>query len=370
MEKSEVGYSETDKKLPIGGKILLFFMILFLVLIGEKFYWDIGNIPTRPESLSYCANYYTYDYSYDEGYRSDCQYSSYEKLADVPQKVERLKPTTSEISELRKQVSSHQSSLYSYQEQLRDVNNNYNLALQEEQAGSNGPYSQQKSTYLRQIQDINKNIDLENSQIASLNSQIAAKEGGIKSLKEELKNAIKNAQTLYERAYRIYTLKIVGLQFIFIFPIFFVSLFYYLRLKTRDSKYTSIATGFMFAGSLLFAHTALYFFYYIIPHDILVAVWTFLNNIPFFRYLVYYLGMALIILIFGGGVYILLKKVYAQDRVRKRRLMKEECPSCGFPLKLSKFFCSKCGKQVYTSCKKCKQPRLIDSDFCSNCGSR
>lgn len=369
MEK-EVGYSETDKRLPVGGKILLFFMILFLVLIGEAFYWDLGNIPKAPEPLSHCADYYTYDYGYDYGYKSDCQYSSYEKLADVPQKAEKLRPTASEISELRNQLSSHQNLLYSYQEQLREANSNYNLALQEEQAGSGGPYSQQKSAYLKQIQDANSRIASENSQISSLNSQISGKESGIKSIRDGLRAAIEKANALYQRAYRIYTLKIVGLQFLFISPLFFISLYYYLKSKKKESRYTSIATGFIFASSLLFTHTVLYFFYYIIPRDILIEIWEFLNKVPFFRYIIYYVGMGLVALLFGGSVYILLKRMYSPERVRKRRLMKEECPSCGFPLKLSKFFCSKCGKQIYTSCKKCKQPRLIDSDFCSNCGSK
>lgn|SRR3989338_2581363 len=369
MEK-EAGYSDTDKKLPIGGKILLLFMIFFIVLIGEAFYWDLGNIPEKPEPLSYCANNYLYDYSYDYAYKSDCKYSSYEKLVDVPQKVEKLKPGASELAGLRAQLSSHQSNLYSYQEQLRNTNDNYNLALQEEQAGTSGPYAQQKSLYLQQIQELNTKIDSENSHIANLNNQVASKEASIKSLKDDLKDAIDRARVLYERAYRVYTLKIVGLQFLFISPIFFLSLFYYLKLKKRESRYTSIATGFMFAGSLLFAHTVLYFFYYIIPRDILIAVWEFLNRIPFFRYIIYYMGMGIVVFIFGGSVYILLKRIYSPARIRKRRLTKEECPSCGFPLKLSKFFCSKCGNQIYSSCKKCKQPKLIDSDFCSNCGSR
>jgi len=80
--------------------------------------------------------------------------------------------------------------------------------------------------------------------------------------------------------------------------------------------------------------------------------------------------MILVIVIFGGAVYVLQSKVFAPQRVRKRRLRKGDCPHCELPLRFSKKHCPNCGMQIEKACESCGKLRYVDFSHCPHCANK
>ena len=65
-------------------------------------------------------------------------------------------------------------------------------------------------------------------------------------------------------------------------------------------------------------------------------------------------GIAVTLLAFVG-----LQRYLAQ-RIPQRRVRKNECPFCGYPVR-GKEHCEGCGRQVIAPCARCEAPRRIGS---------
>jgi hypothetical protein len=74
-------------------------------------------------------------------------------------------------------------------------------------------------------------------------------------------------------------------------------------------------------------------------------------------------GVALTLLAFWG-----LQRYLAQ-RIPRRRVRRNECPFCGYPVRGAGTHCEGCGRDVVGECTKCSAPRRVGTAFCAACGS-
>ncbi|OGL87384.1 hypothetical protein A3I40_03800 [Candidatus Uhrbacteria bacterium RIFCSPLOWO2_02_FULL_48_12] len=88
------------------------------------------------------------------------------------------------------------------------------------------------------------------------------------------------------------------------------------------------------------------------------------------RSLVFYLGMILSFVLFGGAVYYLQKRIFDPRRVAIRRFRLKQCPRCQTNLDLAISFCPQCGHQIKERCASCGQARFVELPACPHCGGR
>ena len=122
------------------------------------------------------------------------------------------------------------------------------------------------------------------------------------------------------------------------------------RLRRRGSRYYAIGIALVaFSAILAFAMAVDYLTDYFEPLELGPLV------ISLF-------GIAVTLLAFVG-----LQRYLAQ-RIPQRRVRKNECPFCGYPVR-GQEHCEGCGRQVIAPCARCEAPRRIGSRHCANCGA-
>ncbi len=195
------------------------------------------------------------------------------------------------------------------------------------------------------------------SQITSLRSQISNLKNKINSLEAQrsyiiskitisadpLKQSYNEARDYYQTKMAWYKFRVFLLTLVFVLPFFALSLFYYLRLKRKNSPYSIILTTTTVAFSILFFQVVIIFLYDILPKEWLGRIFRFFWELPFLRYVIYYGSVILVIGLFGGIVYYIQKKVFDPVKVAVRRLKDKKCPGCSFVLDSHHNFCPDCG---------------------------
>jgi hypothetical protein len=60
---------------------------------------------------------------------------------------------------------------------------------------------------------------------------------------------------------------------------------------------------------------------------------------------------------------------YLVRRIPRRRVRRNECPFCGYPVRGTGTHCEGCGRDVVAECAKCAAPRRVGTAHCAACGS-
>lgn len=381
----EIGFEPEDKPTPLAGKFLLVLMSFLLLFLGFRGLEDVENIVSKPQPLSYCVSgygtsyqdtyrdklayppeYLDYTDSYSQG-RQSCIFSAYERKYNVPELYERLQQVQKSQEEIYKQRNELQTTLDSIRQAKQDAQRNYDLTLQERQA--NQPVrSGNAERLVTQIQSLAAEEQQVQGQLQQISSQVNQAEATIKATRQPLEEAVKKAQKDYEHANAIFRLKVFLIQAILVFPLFIFFLKLYFRLKAKDSPHTIIATFLVGVSGIFAAGITMQYIWSLFLADLLEEVFAFLRNVPLFRTLLYYVGMLLVIAVFGGAVYLLQKKIFDPKRVQLRRLRSHKCPHCDFPVDFAKAYCPACGNQITEKCPNCQAARYILMKFCPHCG--
>ncbi len=339
-----------------------------MVIVGETVFSDLKHIPAVPQSPSYCiSRILAPNDIYGYGYGStECTFNEIDKQFELNVIYSTIKPTLSAIDELNKKIDTITRDIEGYQSQIKNAENQYNLSLQETQANSQKLYN--KTALQNTITSYRNQKAILETQKATLLSQKTALENQIIDPKANLKAAYEKATKEYARQMAVYRFKTFGLTLIFILPFFIISTLQYFRLKRHNSPFTIIATGVMLASSLLFLQTVLVFLYEILPKEWLTLIFNFLLALPFFRYVLYYGSVLLVIAVFGGIVYIIQKKIFDPKRIAIRRLKENKCPHCSFTINHHLDYCPQCSHKLKEKCLSCGEKRITDLTFCPSCG--
>ena len=122
------------------------------------------------------------------------------------------------------------------------------------------------------------------------------------------------------------------------------------RLRSRGSRYYPLGFAFVgFAAVLALVMAGDYITDYVEPFD---------------------LG-PLVLSLFGVVVtvvaFVALQR-YLARRLPLRRVRKQECPFCGYPVRGSAY-CEGCGRQAIGECARCSGPRRVGTQHCAVCGA-
>lgn len=373
------GYEETERQTPKTGYILLLAMFVAALFFGWRAIDDLQNVPTVPESLSFCASPFL-TYSWEDSWRGHhgyyylpsyerssytsernpytnqaqgCVFSSYEKKYGVPAVFEKRK-------QLDEALGASIQAFDNAANQLSEQERQYNLGLQEKIA------REEKQLYpLPATKESIENLRL---QKAELETKIAKLKSELQPYDEQLKTLYQNVMRDYRRAWRWYEFKVFLLEALFVFPFFLFVFWLYRKLLSKNSPYTIIATALVGVASVLMLRILLVWFWSLFLARIIQTIWEYIQNFAFLRSLVFYGGMVLSIVVFGGAVYLLQKRIFDPRRVAIRRLRDKQCPHCQTSLDLAVGFCPNCGRKLKETCSKCGKERWADFPACPHCG--
>ncbi len=370
-ESKTIGFEPEDKPTPLVGKFLLLAMAGLLIFLGTQGLRDIGNIPKKPQTLSYCSESIYSNFSYPSPYSqtTGCQFSKYETKHGIPEIHKKYEATSKEISSLNQQKSTLSSQLTQLRNQITSVQREYDLSLQENIANEATRIGQTPDQLRQSVQSLKIQAQTLETELSAIEGKMRALEPTLNLANKELENASKKAQADYNHDKAIYSFKVFILQTIFVFPLFVFFLKLYFRLKAKDSPHTIIATTLVGVSGLFVFGITITYLWSSFLQDILEEVFRLILDLPIFRTVFYYIAMLVIVAVFGGSVYHLQKKIFDPHRVQLRRLRSKKCPYCEFPFGFTKDFCPSCGKKLMEKCPACGGKRYTIMKHCPDCGT-
>lgn len=384
-DQSAVGFEIEDKPTPQAGKILLIIMATLLLLLGWRALDDAYDIPSEPETLSHCimpfisinynlssrpiSRYKYYPLEYPDLSPSECQFSPLEVKYQIPQLYQNFKNSKEKYDALERQINQQEENLSDVNRRLQENQRLYDLSLQEKMAEEK--YSVYEPEALKTtINSLESQKFSLEQQINILKNQANNEKINFQPQEEILKEVAQRLSRDYNRAWAIYRLLVFLIQLAFTLPSFILILKIYFQQKAKDSPYTLIFTTLVGVTAILLARVAISYLWTLFLADLLATIWDFIKNTALLRTLTYYLGMLLVILVFGGAVYFLQKKVFDPQRVERRRLKKFTCPKCEFPLQLAQFYCPQCATKIRQTCSNCQKECFGALPFCPHCGRK
>lgn len=382
--KEEIGFEPEEQKTPLLGKILLLILAIVLIIFGTTGTNDIKKIPKKPENLSTCSGIYSYGNKIDKNilknisildryyfYSSQekaCNFSSYEVKNQIPEIYSQIIIISKEINDYRNNVIAPlQNKLDVIKLDIEKKQKDYDLSLQEVQAGQPHSYKSplELSSELQNLREQERQLSY---QLGNAKNELIKKENILKEKGGLFREKLEKVIELYNRDWMKYELKVFILELLFIFPLFILSLYFYFKFLKTNSPYTIILLPIIFASGVLVAKSIIFYFWYAFLAELIVFILNLTGLLAIFKFILFYLGMGISILIFGGSVYLLQKKIFSPNRVKIRRLKANKCPYCETPFEFTKKFCAGCGKQLLEQCPNCGQDKFTDFKYCPVCG--
>lgn len=364
-EYEEISEKKTSKL----GYILLILMAVFMIGIGQTIFFDLKKIPERPDSPSRCiSSFKNANYLKNLSYAQNCRFTEIDQKFNLGSQYNNITSELNQIISLNKQISSNKISISSKEREIDRLNKDYNLSLQEKIANEQA---------IMDKSNIKSNITFKRSEISSLNQRNSSLENQrdrqIAQITPQINTLIKSydeALEYYKDKHAYYKFKVFLLMLLFVLPFWGLSIYFYFKLKRKNSPYTIIVTAILGASSILFLQVVLTFLYEILPKEWLARIFKFFMEVPFLRYIIYYGSVILVIALFGGLVYFIQKKVFSPAKVAIRRLKDNKCPGCSFTLNPEHNFCPKCGQQIKEKCVKCNNFKIRYLTHCPHCGNK
>ncbi len=389
ISRTEPGFEEGERKTPWTGTLLLIIMFIAGLVFGWRAVDDLASVPARPQDLLSCSAMYvpaTYhgplvppspmtepvpppgvakDFSTPP--EEACPWSDLETQAGIPAlETERQ----SILHALNEGESSLRDDYTRATQKAQSLEEQYNLHLQEMQAGAPTITPQALADLQTQVNDA---LNAQNQLSQQLDQKIAsdqANSADLKDIESKIRAAYASVFATQEYRERIFEFKVFLLQIIFILPAFLIALWLYLRQLKKNSPYAIILTAIVGVTGVLVLRVLLAWFWDLFLAEVIQDIWRWIQNFELLRSLVFYLGMVLSFVIFGGAVYYLQKRIFDPRRVAIRRFRLNQCPRCQTTLDLASEYCPNCGHHVREQCPSCNQPRFVELPYCPHCGHK
>jgi hypothetical protein len=261
---------------------------------------------------------------------------------------------------------------------LKQVNSAYDTSLLENIAGQNQRVVSGHQT--AQVESLKKDFALKTNRL----NQLVSKQGELElSLSQDenitaLFGFVDNVTEADKVNLRDdlrqlnfwYPVKRLGMEMIFLLPLFFIFYFWNKKSLTADRPFQSLVSSHLLVIvfiPVLFKIAEL--IYDIIPKTFLKQFIELLESLKLVA-LWHYLMMALIILTALALIYFFQKKLFSQEKLLEKRISKGQCQDCGKHLPANTAACPFCGFEQFKSCAHCNKPTYVFSKFCKECGHR
>ena len=68
-------------------------------------------------------------------------------------------------------------------------------------------------------------------------------------------------------------------------------------------------------------------------------------------------------------IYFMQQKIFSQEKLIQKRIIKGQCQNCGIHLPNESNACSVCGFIQFKECGHCHKPTYIQGKYCRECGA-
>ena len=167
-----------------------------------------------------------------------------------------------------------------------------------------------------------------------------------------------------------YPVKKLGMQMIFLLPLFFVFYAWNNTSIRKNRGLQSLVSSHLLAISFIpILCKIIESVYDIIPKKLLKKLIDLLESLKLVA-IWHYLVIALAVVAALCLIYIFQKKLFSRDKLLERRISRGECQQCGKCLPAGSTACPFCGFIQYKTCSNCTGRMHVHGKFCRECGEQ
>ncbi len=167
-----------------------------------------------------------------------------------------------------------------------------------------------------------------------------------------------------------YPLKELAWQLLFMLPLFIIFYLWHSKsISKNNSLQVFVSSHLLVIASIPVLIKIIDVVLELIPQHFFKKLFKLLelfHLIAIWHYLVIMLSILLAFLF----IYIIQKKLFNEQRLRKQRLSKGQCYLCAKKLSYNVHICPFCGTNQYKSCSSCNKGTFVCGDYCIHCGRR
>ncbi len=219
-------------------------------------------------------------------------------------------------------------------------------------------------------QVLTEEINTLSKDIAGYDSTIVTNPA-VKAFSEKLLQLQSQKSTILKDIKRFdfwYPIKELGWQFLFLLPL--CCLFYFWNsksIKKQASLQILISSHLLVVSFIPVLFKVLKLVLDIIPHRILESIFDLLVSLRIIA-IWHYIIILLAILLALVAIYLIQKKLFSQEKIMEKRLIKGGCYSCGKKLPSKVDVCPYCGTRQKQQCGHCNDETYIAAPYCVSCG--
>ncbi|NDK19331.1 zinc ribbon domain-containing protein [Candidatus Gracilibacteria bacterium] len=260
---------------------------------------------------------------------------------------------------------------FSVQSTISSLNGSYDTVLLEKIANqpktdSISPTSAGsiKQDLQKQTEELGRILEEEKANMALIEQNVNL-QGIVAFLTPELAN---NLRSTLARLEFYYPLKRLGVELLFLVPLFLVVWFWNNHsVRRRNGAQTLVSSHLLVVIFIPIFWKICEGIFEIIPKQLLQALMQWLQDLQILMFWYYFL-ILLAIGVTLGVIYFLQKKIFSRERLIEKRIERGECQFCGKRLKDGDIFCPFCGENQFRKCTKCKEETYRELPLCRKCG--
>lgn len=165
-----------------------------------------------------------------------------------------------------------------------------------------------------------------------------------------------------------YPVKRLGMEMLFLLPLFLVFYFWNSRSIAGNRPYQTLVSSHLLVIVLIpVLFKVVELVYDIIPKKLLKQVIDLLEALNLVA-IWYYLLIGAAVLAALALTYLFQKKLFSREKLIQRRIARGLCQHCGLRLPPDSQYCPACGAGQYRACSRCHEPTHVNGKYCMACG--
>lgn len=165
-----------------------------------------------------------------------------------------------------------------------------------------------------------------------------------------------------------YPVKRLGMEMLFLLPLFVVFYFWNSRSIARNRPFQTLVSSHLLVIVLIPVFFKLVELVYdILPRKLLKHIIDILESLKLVA-IWHYLLIGAAVLVALAVIYLFQKKLFSREKLMQRRIAKGLCQDCGQRLPPDSRYCPACGAGQYRVCGHCHEPTHVHGKYCKACG--
>lgn len=217
----------------------------------------------------------------------------------------------------------------------------------------------QKLNTLANKESVSVSLLMQNQYISELFSVIDASSNNNRNiLLEELRNL-----NFWHPVKRL------GMEMIFLLPLVIIFYLWNSRSIVASKPYQQLVSSHLLVVVFIpVIFKVMELVYYILPKKLLQYIFELLESlklVAIWHYVMMGLGIFFALVL----IYFMQNKMFSQEKLIKKRIVKGQCQNCGLHLPSDSNACSVCGFMQFKECSHCNKNTYVHGKYCRECGA-